>query len=73
VAESPAVSPAGKGRRPQSQHVRFRAVGQANSTEEAVEQGSFNREHHGHGPAEMVEERGLTKGNLFEFGRCRTR
>ena len=25
-----------------------------------------------HGAAEMVEERGLTKGNLLKFDRCRT-
>ncbi len=66
--ESPAVSPAGEGRRPQSQHERFRAVGQAHSTREAIEQGFFNRGYPGHGPVEMVEERGLTKGNLFEVG-----
>ena len=56
----------------QSQHVCFRAVGQANSTCEAVEQSSFNHRYYDHGAAEMVEERGLTKGNLLKFDRCRT-
>ena len=51
--------------RPQSQHVRFRAVGQAHITREAIEQGFFNRGSLGHGPAEMVEGRGLTKGTCL--------
>jgi RNA-directed DNA polymerase len=48
------------------QHVRFRAVGQVHSTGEAIEQGFFNHAMRDQEPAEMVEERGLTKGNLFE-------
>jgi len=39
---------------------RTREVGQANSTEEAAEQKWVRLP-----PAEAVEERGLTKGNLF--------
>ena len=50
--------------RPQSQHVSFRAVGQASSTEEAIEQRFFNHAERDHESAEMVEGRGLTKGNL---------
>jgi len=62
---SPAASPAGEGRRPQSQYERCRAVGQAHSTWEAIEQRSFNHGKRGHGWAEMVEGRGRTKGNLI--------
>ncbi len=63
----------GRGRPgPQSRRVHFRAVGQANSTGEAVEQSSFNHKHYDQGAAEVVEERGLTKGNLLKFDRCRT-
>ena len=51
--------------RPQSQHVHSRAVGQAHSTWEAIEQRSFNWQLAGRGLAEMVEGRGLTKGNLI--------
>jgi len=36
------------------------------TTREAIEQRFFNHALRDHEPAEMVEERGLTKGNLFE-------
>jgi hypothetical protein len=60
------ASPAGEGRRPQFQYERCRAVGQAHSTWEAIEQRFFNHAWRDHGPAEMVEGRDLTEGNLFE-------
>jgi hypothetical protein len=60
------ASPAGEGRRPQSQYERCRAVGQAHITWEAIEQRSFNHAECGYGWAEMVEGRGLTEGNLLE-------
>jgi hypothetical protein len=58
--------------RPQSQHVRFRAVGQAHSTWEAIDRGFFNHARRDRGPREKVEERGLAEGNLFESSKCCT-
>ena len=55
------------GRRPEAVvlHVRCRAVGQVRITCEAIEQRSFNHAGCDHGSAEIVEVRGLTKGNLI--------
>ena len=59
------LSPVGEGLWPQSQRVRDRAVGQAHSTREAVEQRSSTGKT-GHRPAEMVEERGTDRGELVQ-------
>jgi len=56
------ASLAGEGRRPQFQYERCRAVGQAHSTWEAIEQRSFNHAKRGHGWAEMVEGREPDQG-----------